>query len=496
MRTWMGLLLVCATRAWAQDAELTIRPAVELGVDARTDQVYRVEWAADLLGETNWQRLGESYWGATNGVYHWYFPMAATNPAIYRLIERPAGPADRADFFVRAHSDGRVLHVDVSLDYMRTSLAALAVYNPLALVTRSVTYPSTDAHGRTQYVSGSIVAPGVVSNTSLAIICYQHPTQVLRRHSPSHFCVLDNQISWELASLMSAAGFIVLSADYPGMGVNLDPHPYCHTSLANSVIDLITAATNLLAQVATNMHWNGRVYLMGYSEGGYATMITAKAMQTLHPGRFDVRKVYCLDAPHALSETMRDVMLYSDTNYSAPYFLPFFIAGYESVYTNMPEFAFERCIKTNAAGYADYSARLKRMLNGDYTGGEIDSWIEQINPYVGPRSLLTEALLDDLTNPASAVSQVLFSNNSYVGWIPQMKVELYHNRYDDLVPVGNTTNAFDYLWKTYGHAGISNVSPYYYDVYIPGMGSVHAGAFPVAVVMAFNNLYFTEYPPF
>ena len=84
------------------------------------------------------------------------------------------------------------------------------------------------------------------------------------------------------AMALAATGYIVVVPDYPGMGIDPGVHPYCHKSLSYSVIDMIRAVRDSGLLQNWQVKWDGRLYLMGYSEGGYATMVTAQELQLRH----------------------------------------------------------------------------------------------------------------------------------------------------------------------------------------------------------------------
>jgi len=70
--------------------------------------------------------------------------------------------------------------------------------------------------------------------------------------------------------------------DLPGMGGDRTGyHPFCHAqSLATSVLDMIRPALELLAASST-WRWDGRIFLAGYSAGGYGALA---AVKELRPG--------------------------------------------------------------------------------------------------------------------------------------------------------------------------------------------------------------------
>lgn len=351
-----------------------------------------------------------------------------------------------------------------------------------------ITYTTTDASGRAMDVTGLLVVPYDIFGGQLSVpmLSLQHPTQVQRKYSPSRMNLLDNELTYQAALLMAMTGYQVVVADYPGLGDNADPHPYCHTSISKSVIDLMRAAENSTGQrtgLSRNTSWNGRLYLMGYSEGGYATMVTAKELQNAGPFRVDA--VAPLDGPYSLSDTMRRLMVDAGPGFQAPYFLPYVIAGYDSVYgASLPQFRFDSAVKTDVAGYqpppgSNYAHELLKLMDGSHTPADIDNFMQLVQPYNGPRSVLTDGFLANLEDTSSAVVKTLEANNAYVGWIPAMPVKMIHSTLDDLVPVGNLNEAVK------AFPALPTIQSETFEEYIPGMGSVHSGALPFAYIRGF-----------
>lgn len=322
-----------------------------------------------------------------------------------------------------------------------------------------VTY-TWKADGRME--SGLLVEPTAVFHSKYPMLVFLHPTQTLRKYSPSKNNNSDDQLTTQLAKFaMAPLGYIVVAPDYPGLGDNTDTHPYCLTTLANSAIGMIRAVSTLKTR------WDGRIFIMGYSEGGYATLVTAKEIETKHPD-LNLVAAAALDGPHSLSDTMHDLMLDAGADYATPYFLPYVVAGYGKAYPNVPELQFENAIAE------DVRTLLLKMMDGESTGGEISDIMKRVDPYTGPSSVLTQGTLMALRNQESEVSKKFKENDAYAGWTPSAHLLLSHNVYDDSVPVGNTQNAVK-AWN-----GLTNVKADYFLDYVPKLGTVHAGALPFA----------------
>ncbi len=360
-------------------------------------------------------------------------------------------------------------------------------------------YDITRPDGTVQHLSGLLLVPTSVIgiNTNVPMISLQHPTQVERAYSPSNGNVLDNELTVPFAMALASMGYITVVADYPGMGINYDVHPYCLEVLADSIIGMIRAGLNskgswLPSDQSTN--WNGQLYLIGYSEGGYATMVAAKHLQ--QEGEFAVSAVAALDGPYSLSDTMRNVMINADATYPSPYFLPYTIAGYDDFYKAQTDaFNFDNAVKGQVPSYTPpagmtYAGQLYSMLDGAFSGNQISVFMQKATPYVGPKSTLTNQFYSALqdTGPNAPIYQRLLLNDGFYGWTPTMPLKMFHNSLDDLVPVSNMDIAAS-IWSN-----VPNVYHEYFTEYIDGLGSVHAGSLPIAYYNGFMWIDAYAYP--
>ncbi len=360
-------------------------------------------------------------------------------------------------------------------------------------------YDVKRSDGTVQRLSGLLVVPTSITGfkINVPIISLQHPTQVERNYSPSNGNVLDNELTVPFAMALASMGYITAVPDYPGMGINYDAHPYCLETIADSIIAMIRSSKDgkkSWLPSDQNTNWNGQLYLIGYSEGGYATMVAAKRLQK--KGEFSVSAVAALDGPYSLSDTMRNLMINADANYPSPYFLPYTIAGYDDAYkADTDAFNFYKAVKDQVPSYTPpkdmtYAEQLYSMLDGSFSGNQISVLMQEATPYAGPKSILTDQFYNALkdTGPDAPIYRRLLLNDGFYAWTPSMPLKMFHNSLDDLVPVGNMDAAVA-VWKD-----VPNVYHEYFTEYNDGLGSVHAGSLPIAYYKGFMWIDAYAYP--
>jgi len=89
-----------------------------------------------------------------------------------------------------------------------------------------------------------------------------------------------------------------------------------------------------------------------------------------------------------------------------PYFMPYVIDGYGEAYgSTVGLMKFENAL-TNP----------KAMLNGNFGGDAISSYMRLVTPYEGPRSILVKDFTDALNNINSTILSKLRENDAVYGW--------------------------------------------------------------------------------
>lgn len=354
-----------------------------------------------------------------------------------------------------------------------------------------------------QVVSARFIAPDPFwfqEGRAVPLVSLQHPTQPLRAGSPTLVSMWDDgDGTVPLGYLLAYLGYAVLMPDTPGLGVNHDVHPFCHRGVADSVRDGIHAvlrSRELWGEGPGQVRWNGQLFLMGYSEGGYATMVTSELLQREGTR---IAGAAVLGAPLSLSKVMRELILREDRPPElvnpSPYTVPLLVAAYEDFYGNqrprVRDFDFDRAIVDQAPGVSgNYADRLREQLDGRASREELSAWVRKVRPYVGPQSVLKPGFLRALRagDPRAQPMAALIENDAIGGWTPRMPLYFAHHADDDEVSVENTRLALR------EHGGLPNVSGEELLETVEGVRGVHKAAAPVAYVHALRWIDQLAYP--
>ncbi|WP_461130211.1 lipase family protein [Spirosoma aerophilum] len=151
-------------------------------------------------------------------------------------------------------------------------------------------YKTKNWDGTAIQASGLLIVPN--TTTAVPMISQQHGTIFDNADAPSNFG--PNSEAYQFATIFASIGYIMVCPDYIGFGESKNlPHTYeSRVGLAQASLDMLRAAREYIAS-RSEIKWDSRLYMAGYSEGGYATMALYKKMQDEVPTEFNLRAVSC-----------------------------------------------------------------------------------------------------------------------------------------------------------------------------------------------------------
>ncbi|MEO9966324.1 MAG: lipase family protein [Reichenbachiella sp.] len=283
---------------------------------------------------------------------------------------------------------------------------------------------------KTTYLGSDITASGLIgipdTEEEVSILSFQHGTIAANSDAPTQSS--EGQFYASFASL----GYISLIPDFIGFGSSADIlHPYYHEeSTAQAVIDMIRAAKQFI--LANGINSDDRLFLAGYSEGGYATMVAHKAIEDKYADEFDLVASAPASGGYDLIG-MKDYMVSLDT-YSQPFYLAYLTAAYAEIndWKTLVSEVFNE----------PYASAIPDLFDGTKSGSQINAALT-----TDISALLTA---DFISNSTSSKYQILtdeLSSNSPIDWQPNRPVYMYHGTTDITVPFINSESAYDELIK-------------------------------------------------
>lgn len=280
-----------------------------------------------------------------------------------------------------------------------------------------LTYTTQNTDGRSITASGAVLVP--VTTQALPVISYQHGT--IRPddegRAPSHYS--QNSELWSAVSVLASTGYVVSAPDYIGYGASKDlPHPYEHAaSLASASADMLRATREFCKQ--QNVKLLEKNFLLGYSEGGYATMALHKLLEEKYGSELPVTA----SAPGAGAyhkTAFAKYILNSDQPLS-------FLSTYVWVLDT-----YNRVYKLNRPLSAYFKEPYATQL--------------QANPFSAvpsqPKQLFTDAFRQSVLTDSDPAIQAAFRDNDIYDWQPKAPTALFHGTADDYVPYFNSQDAY------------------------------------------------------
>ena len=191
-----------------------------------------------------------------------------------------------------------------------------------------------------QMASGSLMVPtgsGTQCTGPRPIVLYAHGTTTDSAYNIANISDTTNSANSEaatIAAVFAAQGYIVVAPNYLGYDIStLGYHPYLNgAENATDMMDALTAARSaLLSTFTVTTSDNGKLYVTGYSEGGYVAMATVKAMQAAGD---PVTASAPASGPYAL-EAFGDAIFFGQVNIGSTIFTPLVTTSYQHAYGNV-----------------------------------------------------------------------------------------------------------------------------------------------------------------
>lgn len=286
--------------------------------------------------------------------------------------------------------------------------------------------------------SGLMIFPDTQEYCKMPILSYQHGTTVRKKDVPSRLVGQELLIVYAMAS----SGLACTMPDYHGMGDGPGYHPYQNARTeAFSVIDIIRAIKEKAPQLSITL--GEKLFLVGYSQGGHATMAAHRMIQEKLSGEMAVTASAPMSGAYDMSGIQTDLML-EDKPYSDPFYLPYLIFG------NNPIFHFFN--SPSDILRVPYDTALPPVMNGIASGGQINA---RMNDTV--KLIFRQDVLDSFTNNPNHFFRNFLKENDVYEWVPQAPVRLHYCTLDEKVPYQNSIKAYNYF-KSHGAPDVDTVN--------------------------------------
>ncbi len=350
----------------------------------------------------------------------WLFAALLAAPACKNTSPDPDSTTPAPDGTAVVLTDSKLIG-----EYSTATLAGRVATVPLVgalakypIKVYRLTYRTRTPEGQETTASGAVLVP--TASQALPVLSYQHGTlqPSSEGQAPSYYA--QGSDVWSIVSVLASTGYVVSAPDYLGYGASKAlPHPYEHAaSLASTSADMLRATREFCAQQKVSV--NQKNFLLGYSEGGYATMALHKLLQEKYATTLPVTA----SAPGAGAYHKSAFARYILNSTQPLNFLSTYVwvlRTYDRVYALNRPYSFY------------YQEPYATQLQADPFG----SVPSQASQLFAPS--FRQAVLN---NSDAALSKTLTDNDIY-NWKPTAPLALFHGTADDYVPFFNSQDAYD-----------------------------------------------------
>ncbi|MBL7076023.1 MAG: alpha/beta fold hydrolase [Kiritimatiellae bacterium] len=291
-------------------------------------------------------------------------------------------------------------------------------------------YTTRDIDGDTIEVSGAMFVP--IGAPAAPFACTQHGTQTLRHNVASTTPLIYGAD----ALMMAAEGYVACSPDYIGYGSSTEPHPYLHAGTsAGTVLDAIRAGKRFCKR--NDVELDGRLFLVGYSQGGYVTLAAQRAIEEGASVGLDLTAVASLSGAYDLVGIV-DIML-ANPNDDDVVLAAYFITAYNDIYG---------WGRLSEIFRSPYDALVTGLFDGTRSFADIRAVLA---PTVG--GLLDPSFVGRYLRGEEPEVRGAIAENALLDWTPRAPLRLFHGSADTTVPYINAVTALD----TFNQRGAADV---------------------------------------
>ena len=200
-----------------------------------------------------------------------------------------------------------------------------------------IRYNTLDPASQPTTASGALMIPtgtNSVCQGARPIVVYAHGTSAEKSYNIADLTDTDNAEGLLIAAAFAAQGYIVVAPNYAGYDSStLTYHPYLHADQqSKDTADALSAARSALpTSFAPTVTDDGRLFITGYSQGGYVAMATHRRLQS---GGVTVTASAPMSGPYALA-AFGDAVYQGQVIDSAPLLVSWLMTAYQRIYGNI-----------------------------------------------------------------------------------------------------------------------------------------------------------------
>jgi alpha/beta superfamily hydrolase len=230
------------------------------------------------------------------------------------------------------------LHALLDVDVLGQELLTLAFSPACTVNVYRLDYETVGAKSEPTTATGALMVPsgsGSSCQGARPIVEYAHGTSPDKNYDIAQLSGSNaNSEGLILAALFAAEGYIVVAPNYAGYDTStLSYHPFLvGAQQADDMVDALAAARSALpVSTAPGVTDNHKLYVTGYSQGGYVAMATHRALEAAGQ---TVSASAPMSGPYALA-AFGDAIFLGEVNLSATENVALLANGYQNAYGNL-----------------------------------------------------------------------------------------------------------------------------------------------------------------
>ncbi len=285
---------------------------------------------------------------------------------------------------------------------------------------------------KTKYKGEEITASGLacmpLSDEKFPVISFQNGTNTFEGNAPT---ANPQNYNYLLLEAMVSNGYILLIPDYIGFGASSDQvHPYYQKeTTASTVIDMMHACSELVQDKKVLAKMADRSYLMGYSQGGWATLSVLEELEKGDHPDIKVAAASCGAGAYDLMN-VSSYIIALDT-FPGPVYLPYFVYS-EQVYGALTD-------PLDTYFNEPYAGRIPGLFDGSHTNGQVNASLnDTISRLLTADLIQNFATADEFKDLRNALAE-----NSVSAWQVEARLRFSHGTADINVPPVQSEMIYD-----------------------------------------------------
>lgn len=348
----------------------------------------------------------------------------------------PVNPVsvDFGDKVTRIDTLGHYTEVEARL-LLKQAAPTLSFETTTAFSLYRITYKTTSYNQQLVVVSGLLGIPD--GQAIKGVVSWQHGTNPTRAESVSGPSPSEGL---PISAIFAGNGYVLVAADYIGLGVSTEVPTYLHTqSTVSAVVDLLKISFRVVNQLTGQAQPN--LYLTGFSEGGSATAGVQRQLESGNPtslvlkasaavaGAYNLRAI---SVPYALQNNSVVYLGYVANSYALIYKQPL-----------------------SSVVQPPYAEQLPALFNGSQS----EDTIEKALPGKAQDLYTNEEYAALLQGGTNWFTNALEQNQTYQ-WLPKAPLRLYYGTKDTDVSPEDSKSAYNYMKPKGGNVELIEVGAF------------------------------------